>query len=175
VTVALRIFTRHQLPLVEPWFLDESTHRWLGGPGWPRLMLDLHDRPLAVFRGARETGRHKWLAWDGDQPVGYIGCGTYDRWTRWQGDAVEVVQTLDVPSAAMSYVVAPAHRRRGYATEMIRRLLEAPELATVCVFDAGVEPENTASIAALQQVGFRAVDPTPDFEGCVHYTWHRDR
>ena len=27
-----------------------------------------------------ETGRFRWLAWDGDTAVGDIDCGTFDRW-----------------------------------------------------------------------------------------------
>ena len=69
--LALRPFIRDQLVLVEPWFLDAETNRWLGGPDWPRLMLDLADRPLGEFRGALETGRYRWLAWTSDRPVGY--------------------------------------------------------------------------------------------------------
>jgi hypothetical protein len=58
---------------------------------------------------------------------------------------------------------------------MIRTLLECPQLARINGFDAGVEPDNESSVAALQQAGFRSVDPTPDFEGCVHYTWLRNQ
>jgi len=57
----LQPFERHHLPLAEPWFLDADTQRWLGGPAWPRQMLDRTDRPLADFRGAAETGRYRWL------------------------------------------------------------------------------------------------------------------
>ena len=76
----LRPFERKHLPLVEPWFADAATRRWLGGPGWPRLMLDRASRPLGEFRGASETGRYRWLAWDQGAAVGYIDCDTYDRW-----------------------------------------------------------------------------------------------
>jgi hypothetical protein len=48
-------------------------------------MLDRADPPLGEFRGAAETGRYRWLAWDRGTAVGYIDCGTYDRWTTWEG------------------------------------------------------------------------------------------
>jgi hypothetical protein len=48
-------------------------------------MLDLASRPLGEFRGATETGRYRWLAWERDRPVGCIDCGTTDRWTTWEG------------------------------------------------------------------------------------------
>ncbi len=54
VTVALRPFTRDQLALVEPWFEDPETQRWLGGPDWPRMILDLSDAPLGEFAAGIE-------------------------------------------------------------------------------------------------------------------------
>jgi hypothetical protein len=48
--LVLRAFEREQLALVEPWFLDSETNRWLGGPDWPRLMRNLADRALGEFR-----------------------------------------------------------------------------------------------------------------------------
>jgi hypothetical protein len=44
-------------------------------------MLDLADAPLGIFRGAVETGRYRWLGWEDRRAVGYIDCGTHDRWT----------------------------------------------------------------------------------------------
>jgi aryl-alcohol dehydrogenase-like predicted oxidoreductase len=64
--LCLRPFRRDQLPLARPWFADADTERWLGGPRWPDLVLDLADSPLGEFRGAIETGRYEWLAWEGD-------------------------------------------------------------------------------------------------------------
>jgi hypothetical protein len=38
------------------------------------------------------------LAWDGDLPVGFIGCETFDRWTNWavRSEVEGVVETIDV-------------------------------------------------------------------------------
>jgi hypothetical protein len=100
----LRPFEWQHLPLVEPWFTAADTRRWLGGPAWPRRMLDLADRPLGEFRGAAETRRYRWLAWDQGTAAGYIACGTVDRWTTWEGgpggrgviDAIPVPRTPDM-------------------------------------------------------------------------------
>src|SRR5271157_2791070 len=152
----LRRLEREHLRLVEPWFSDVETQRWLGGPDWPRLMVDLADRPLGDFRGAKETGRFRWLAWDGDDAVGYIDCGTFDRWTTWDEGAhgPRAAATIHVPSAAIAYVVDPSRRRRGYASAMITRLTALPDLDEVTLFGAGVEPDNVASVRALARSGF---------------------
>lgn len=164
-------FERSHLPLAEPWFDDADTNRWLGGPRWPQLILDLADRPLDEYRGASETGRYQWLAWEHGTAVGYIGCDTYDRWTTWDGapDGRGVTGTIAVPAANFSYVVDPARRRHGLGTAMIGALMAMPDLAHVELFAAGVEPANAASVRCLLKSGFTALNPEPDWEGTVHY------
>jgi RimJ/RimL family protein N-acetyltransferase len=173
--LTLRPFVPEQLPLTEPWFSDVETKRWLGDTDWPRRMLDLADRPLGEFRGAMETGRFRWLAWSGEDPVGYIDCGTFNRWTTWdvgpQGG--QVVATIEAPSASIAYVVDPRCRGRGFAKAMIERLIEQPELSNVEVFGAGVEPDNVASVGALLKAGFRPLGAQPDFEGIIYFVWRR--
>jgi len=165
----LRPFERKHLPLVEPWFADAATRRWLGGPGWPRLMLDRASRPLGEFRGASETGRYRWLARDQGAAVGYIDCGTYDRWATWPGGR-GVRGTIDVPAGSISYVVDPALRRRGYCAAMVDAVLAAPELEHIELFTAGVEPANAGSVGCLRKAGFEPLDPEPDWEGVVYYS-----
>lgn len=173
--IQLRPFKQDNLPLVEPWFADTDTERWLGGPGWPRQMLDLTDRPLGEFRGAMETGRHRWLAWRHDTAVGYIDCGTYDRWTTWEGGpgGRGVISTIYLPAGNISYAVDPAHRHRGYCVAMITAAMAMPQLAHIALFTAGAEPTNAASVRCLLKAGFQPLDPEPDWEGIVYYTLFR--
>jgi RimJ/RimL family protein N-acetyltransferase len=70
-------------------------------------------------------------------------------------------------------VVAPALRRRGYATAMITAVLALPELAHIGLFTAGVEPANTASVGALLKTGFHPLTPAPDWEGIIYYARFR--
>jgi RimJ/RimL family protein N-acetyltransferase len=169
--LCLRPFRRDQLPLTRPWFADADTQRWLGGPRWPDLVLDLRDRPLGEFRAAVETGRYDWLAWEGDAAVGYIGGTTTDRWTTWEGSpgGRGVISTITSPAVNISYVVDPARRRHGHGTAMIGALLACPELAHVSLFVAGVEPANAGSARCLLNNAFRPLDPEPDWEGTVYY------
>ena len=168
-------FGSDQLPCVEPWFQDVETQKWLGGPGWPSLILDLADKPLGEFRGAVETGRYAWLAWDGDRPVGLIDCGTTDRWTKWEGgpSGRGVIATIPVPSANISYVVAPAARRCGYGRAMVLELLDTPDLAHIKLFAAGIESGNVASIRFARSAGLDPLSPKPDWEGIVYYVKRR--
>lgn len=172
MSVDLRPFDRDQLPLVEPWFEDPETQRWLGGPDWPRMMFDLADLPHGEFRGAQETGGCRFLAWHKDVPVGYVDCGTFDRWTTWEGgpDGRGVLGVIDEPSGAIAYVTDPAQRRKGYGAQMILAMMEVDALRHVSLFAAGIEPENTASVRCLLSAGFQPLDPVADWEGIVYYS-----
>jgi RimJ/RimL family protein N-acetyltransferase len=171
----LQPFDREQSHRIEPWFKDCDTERWLGGPGWPALVLSLADRPLGEHRGAIETGRFGWSAWERDELVGYIDCGTTDRWTTWDGgpNGKGVITTLPVASGNLAYVVDPVVRRRGYGTAMITTLLALPDLAHIELFAAGVEPDNVGSVGCLRAAGFEALDSRPDWEGIVYYVKRR--
>ncbi|HEY2215250.1 MAG TPA: GNAT family N-acetyltransferase [Acidimicrobiales bacterium] len=171
MALELRPFVADQLHLVESWFEDGETQRWLGGPDWPGLMLKLADRPLGEFRGALETGRYHFLAWDGDTPVGYIDFDTYDRWATWEGgvDGRGVVDIIDLPSGAMAYVVDPDQRQMGNGAQMVQALMEIPDLSHIRLFAAGIELENAASVQCLLAAGFEPLDPVPDWEGIVYY------
>jgi RimJ/RimL family protein N-acetyltransferase len=138
------------------------------------MALKLADAPLGEFRGAQETGRYRFLAWDKGVPVGYIDIGTFDRWATWEGgpDGRGVVDVIDEPSGAMAYVVDPALRRRGYGFDMMLALMGIPALSHVQLFAAGIEPENTASVRCLLSAGFAPLDPA-DWEGIVYYARRR--
>lgn len=170
----LQPFHARELHLVEPWFNEGDTQRWLGGPGWPRQMLELMTHPLGEYRGARETGRFRWLAWEHEVVVGFIDCGTYDRWTTWEGGkgGRGVISVIPVPSASISYVVDPKLRGLGHCTRMIFELMGQPELAHVGLFAAGVEPDNHPSIGCLLSAGFEPLDAEPDWEGMIYYVRH---
>jgi len=53
---------------------------------------------------------------------------------------------------------------------MIRALVAWPELSEVRLFEAGVEPENIASIQCLLAAGFRPYRSKPDYEGMLYFT-----
>lgn len=169
--VRLTRFDPHDLDLALPWFDDPVTTRWLGGTNWLRLMVAMADLPLVEFRGANETGRYRWLAWSGEEPVGYADCGTFDRWTTWDGQRVR--SAIEIPSGAIAFTVAPNRRRRGHGVSVLRALQEAPELSKVELLGAGVDPENTASIRSLRAAGFVEEFAEPDFEGMLYFLWRR--
>jgi RimJ/RimL family protein N-acetyltransferase len=52
---------------------------------------------------------------------------------------------------------------------MIRALIDHPDLSTVELFEAGVEPENHASGRTLEAAGFQLRSPGPDYDQMLYY------
>ena len=179
-TVRLQPLTRAELPVIRPWFEDPDTRRLLGGPEWPARMLDYAARSVGtMFRGALQTGAHHYFALAHSTPVGYIDCGTFERCTVYGGESGQgpiILETIEALTGAIAFVVDPALRGRGFGRAMIAALWGRPELRRVELFEAGVEPENTASRRCLQAAGFAVSSPRPDFEGMLYYrAWRRER
>ena len=64
----------------------------------------------------------------------------------------------------IGYAVAPAHRRQGLATAMVREFLDWLALHGVATVRASVSPGNTASRALLDRFGFVQVGSHIDEE-----------
>jgi RimJ/RimL family protein N-acetyltransferase len=129
------------------------------------------------FRGAVQTGVYRFLAHADGAAIGYIDCGTFDRCTVYGGESVEgpiILESLDVPTGSIAFAVDPARRRHGLGSAMIGALVQRPELRTVSLFEAGVEPENVASRRCLEKAGFRMRSEEPDFERILYYRLWRD-
>jgi RimJ/RimL family protein N-acetyltransferase len=177
--ISLRPLTSADLPLITPWFEDPHTGRFLGGPEWPAEMLALAERSAGtMFRGARQTATHHYLALADDTPAGYIDCGTFDRCTLYRGEGPAgpiTLETIHAVTGAIAFVIAPDLRGRGLGRAMIAAILARSELRDVELFEAGVEPHNTASRHCLEAAGFEPGSARPDVERMLYYrVWRRD-
>jgi L-amino acid N-acyltransferase YncA len=107
------------------------------------------------FRGAAQTGAYRYLARAGGAPFGYVDCGTF------------VAPGSDRPTGSIAFAVDPQVRGRGLGRAMLSALVRAPELASVAVFEAGVDPKNVASRRCLEAAGFALASEEPDAEGLL--------
>lgn len=80
------------------------------------------------------------------------------------------INSLDDRGAAeLGYTVFPEFRRRGYATETCRAMLEwAQRDHGVQRFIASVEPSNGPSLRVLEKLGFESLDLLLDGEAIFH-------
>jgi RimJ/RimL family protein N-acetyltransferase len=149
---------RLQLVRLSPQFLDalldgrrEDAEAAIGlavPAGWP----DEHDRRFLQLRLDRARKDPSWEAWmpfaialDG-QMIGHIGFhGPPGVNGPKKPDALEV-----------GYTVFEPFRRRGYATEAVRGILDwARAEHGVRHFVASVGPQNEPSLALVRRLGFR--------------------
>lgn len=124
------------------------------------------------FRGAAQTGAHSFLASHEGRYVGYVDCGVFDRWTQYageDGDGPTIDESAEVTTGSIAFVIDPAARGHGTGRSMIGALVARPELSEVRMFEAGVEPENIASICCLSAAGFQPHNREPDYEGMLYF------
>ncbi len=172
-SVVLHRLTPDDLPAIVGWFEDPETSRYLGGPEWPAVMLANAERAIGTeFRGARQTAADHYLALVEGAPVGYVDCGTFDHCAIYGGEGPDgpvVLDTIEAITGAIAFTIDPTRRRQGLGTRMIRALIGHADLAAVELFEAGVEPHNTASRRCLEAAGFQLRSVEPDFEGMLYY------
>nr|WP_296069936.1 GNAT family protein [uncultured Actinoplanes sp.] len=154
---------------VRPWFEHPGVQRWLGGPSW----LDRPPEPPGEFRGRWVLRAHAWVYLDkSGSPAAYLGGEVYDRWCRYRPDH-PIDRVEPGPAFGFAYAVDPARWGRGLGRGALRAMVDAPEVADVRVFAAGIEPENVASTRCVAAAGFAPDDPAPDWEGIVHWLLRR--
>lgn len=170
--------TANDLAIVRPWFEDADTQRFLGAPGWPQRMLALADTAVGTtFRGAKQTGSYRWVAFDGANPVGYVDCGVCDRWTVCDdGETADPVvrSVIDRPASSIALAVDPRRRGVGTGRAALRAVLQRPELRDVELFGGGIEHDNPASIRCFEAAGFVRQADEPDWEGMLYFLRERD-
>lgn len=140
--------TEGLLPLVEDWYDDPETIRFVYGRQGIRGEIELmRTMPGREFRGTVVLSRHDWVFFQKEKAVGLLGVETYENGT-----------------ASFIFVVAPDERGKGIGTRILSYLNDIPELKSTHEFVAGVEPENVPSIRSLEKAGF-VIGTEPDEEG----------
>jgi L-amino acid N-acyltransferase YncA len=102
-------------------------------------------------------------------------CPSWESWDKSHRSDCRIVAIMDdkvVGWAALSNVsdrcvyagvgevsvyVDPAYGGKGIGTELMKRLIEESELSNIWTLQAGIFPENTASIKLHQKMGFRII------------------
>jgi L-amino acid N-acyltransferase YncA len=89
--------------------------------------------------------RHRFVAVDGDEVVGWV--------------AVSSVATRPVYAGVVehSVYVSPQARGRGVGLRLLQALISSTEAAGIWTIQSGVFPENTASLRLHERAGFRVI------------------
>ncbi len=124
---------------------------------WPAVRA-IYLEGIATNQATFETVAPEWAEWDAAHRP---DC----RFVAWRGGAVVGWTALSPVSrrpvysgvAEVSVYVAAAARGVGVGRALLRALIDASEAAGVWTLQAGVFPENEASVALHLACGFRAV------------------
>ncbi|MFE9696402.1 GNAT family N-acetyltransferase [Streptomyces sp. NPDC006270] len=111
-----------------------------------------------AFDSAKLPG-HRFVALDGDGSVlGWVAASRVSDRCAYAG----VVEH--------SVYVAPAARGRGVASALLKALVDSTEQAGIWTVQAGIFPENTASLAVHERAGFRIIGVRERI-GRLHGVW----
>jgi len=141
--VTLRDLREGDDAVIGEWFNDKETAK--------RLEAYVPLRKWLKYMKAVRN-RHMFMACDGDRYVGMVDLELEDNHT----------------TGYIAIVVGPEMRGNGYGTQMVRALLDHSSVKGLASLQAGVEHDNAACLASLREVGFKAVDETPDKDGFIN-------
>ncbi|HTR68600.1 MAG TPA: GNAT family N-acetyltransferase [Mycobacteriales bacterium] len=137
------------------------------------------DAVLAIFQAGLDTGNASfettapdWVTWDSTHLADHRYVALDD-----QGDVIGWVAVSPVSSRCVyagviehSVYVHPDARGNGVGRALLEQLIHSADAAGVWTIETGIFPENTASVAVHQAVGFRIVG-TRERIGEHHGRW----
>lgn len=174
----LKPFKKPDAKAMHSWFDDTATHEWLGKASWADNIFRLQaEPPGAEHRGQRRVAFYAFIGYVDVQPVGFVAASIVDRFLKYGGEKEGKPLYSDIEmqiTAAISFLVNPAWRKSGYGTAMIKALAGRPEVDQVKIFEARVDPSNTASSKTLEKAGFIS-DYRADFENMIYFIYRKKK
>jgi phosphinothricin acetyltransferase len=108
-------------------------------------VLAIYQAGLDSGEASFETQAPTWEVFDAGQVLGWAAASRVSDRCAYRG----VVEA--------SVYVAAAARQRGVGAALLRALISSTEAAGIWTIQAGIFPENTASLRLVGQAGFRVV------------------
>jgi L-amino acid N-acyltransferase YncA len=119
-----------------------------------RIFLD----GVATGDATFETEAPDWDAWNaGHRQEGRLVARDSGRVVGWAALSPVSARAAYAGVAEVSVYVAPGARRRGVGRSLLMELIRRSETAGVWTLQAGIFPENEASVALHRRCGFRQV------------------
>jgi L-amino acid N-acyltransferase YncA len=137
---------------------------------WPQVRA-IYLEGIATGNATFETASPDWERWDaGHLPACRLVARELGALVGWA--ALNPVSGRQVYSgvAEVSVYVAGSARRKGIGLRLLSALVEASEREGIWTLQAGIFPENQASIGLHQSCGFRIVGRRERL-GCLNGVW----
>lgn len=128
-------------------------------PGdWPAVRRILEEG-IATGHATFETAAPSWEAWDGGHldACRLVGEGEAGEIVGWAALSPVSGRCVYGGVAEVSVYVGAEHRGRGVGRALLEALVQASEAAGLWTLQAGVFPENGASLSLHERCGFRRV------------------
>ena len=124
---------------------------------WPAVRA-IYEEGIATGDATFETAAPEWAAWDRGRLPGHRLVATVGgRVVGWAALAPVSERCAYAGVAEASVYVAGAAAGRGVGRALLGRLVAGAEAAGIWTVQAGIFPENTASLALHRRCGFRTV------------------
>lgn len=125
--------------------------------GWPEVRAIFEDG-IASGDATFETAAPEWPEWDAaHRPDCRLVARLGDRVVAWAALSPVSERCAYEGVAEMSIYVAADARGRGIGRQLLNALVQASEAAGVWTLQAGIFPENTASLRLAEGAGFGLV------------------
>ena len=137
--------------------MDDPVVRPLTAADWPAVRA-IYEEGIATGDATFETAAPSWAAWDRAHLAGHrLVAAIGGRVVGWAALAPVSERCAYAGVAEASVYVAATAAGRGVGRALLERLVEAAEAAGIWTVQAGIFPENTASLALHRRCGFRTV------------------
>lgn len=128
-------------------------------PGDASAVLAIYQAGLDTGQASFETTAPSWAAFDGSKLAEHRYVAVDDEGAVIGWVAICPVSSRPVYAGVVehSVYVDPASRGRGVGRALLEAMIASTEAAGIWTIQSGIFPENTASLALHQRVGFRIV------------------
>ena len=124
---------------------------------WPAVAA-IYAEGIATGEATFERGAPDWLAWDqAHLAVGRLVARREGQVIGWAALSPISQREVYAGVAEVSLYVAASARGQGVGKRLLRALIAASEEAGLWTLQAGIFPENGASLAVFRTCGFREV------------------
>lgn len=127
-------------------------------PDWPAVAR-IYAEGIATGNATFETGVPDWATWHRKMrpDCRLVACLPTGEVTAWAALSPVSTRAVYAGVAEVSIYVGQGHRGRGVGRRLLAALVTASEAAGVWTLQAGIFPENEASIALHRECGFRVL------------------
>jgi L-amino acid N-acyltransferase YncA len=124
---------------------------------WP-VVRAVYEAGIATGNATFETEAPTWERWDASHLAEHRLVATVDDVVvGWAALSAVSDRCVYAGVAENSVYIHPDHRGRGVGTDLLDALVSGAERRGYWTIQTGIFPENTASVAAHERVGFRVV------------------